>query len=155
MAFTLLSPAAKVTPGTFAISTVRMGRRDDSPWRLQIKIPTSEFTIRFGDASRFDLLLGDGPDAGALLIRVNEEGGAFRPTRLKSVCIFRLPPTDATPQIEFKGEDPKRKMTSEGGLIVLLPEWAWEPGRWQSIRDARAIAQRQNAAAQTIARKGG
>lgn len=146
MGFTLLSPPARVKPGVFKVSCIGIGGRGggEKSWRIQVSVPSVEFHKHFGKAERFDLLIGDGPDAGMMLMRP-AEGGAFCPTALKSCYIFRLPPADETPQMEFRGEDPDRRMTPDG-LKITLPSWAWEPGRWQAIRDAREIARRQDAA---------
>lgn len=142
MAFTLITLPEKNKPGTFRISTVQM--RKASPWQLQICIPSAEFHLAFGDAERFDVLLGTDEDAGKMLLRPSE-GGAFKPRFLKSAAVIRLPVMDNTPQIAFRGEDPVRKV-QDGQMIIELPAWAWEPGRWQQIRDARHIAGRQEAA---------
>ncbi|MFC3163085.1 hypothetical protein [Ciceribacter thiooxidans] len=153
MGFTLLSPVARAKTSEFKVSCIGTGGRNggDKNWRIQISIPSTEFHKHFGQAERFDIALGDGADAGILLIRATENG-AFRPTALKYCFIFRLPPSETTPQMEFKGPNPERRMTTSG-LKVTLPSWAWEPGRWESIRDARDIARRQDAAAEKLTRK--
>ena len=73
-------------------------------------------------------------------------GGAFKAAMRKTSFCFFLPKSELTPEIEFSCDDPKR-WTVDGAMIVELPTWAWEPGRWQAIRDAREINRRQAAAA--------
>ncbi|MCM2472130.1 hypothetical protein HGO38_01395 [Rhizobium sp. CG5] len=141
MAFEMIVPTPKAKPGQFKVSTVS---RQGGAWRIQITIPSAEFGVAFGAAEQFDILRGTGDDAGKLMIRPNE-AGLFKATGLKHCVIFRLPADDTTPQIEFKGEDPGRKVV-DGCMLIELPAWAWEPGRWQQIRDARNTAQRQDAA---------
>ncbi|MDI7864325.1 hypothetical protein MRS76_20510 [Rhizobiaceae bacterium n13] len=140
MGFTLLAPKPKATAGAFRVSTVQF--RKGADWRLVISMPSAEYTMHFGAAEKFDLLLGDGADIGKLMIRANSEGG-FKPTMLKHCAVFRLPETDGAPQGEFKTEDPDRARAAEGTLVVTLPEWAWNPERWKAVLAARGVAQRQ------------
>ena len=144
MGFTRIIPSPRVKPGMFRVSTVQRGRSDAAPWCMQISIPSAEFHLSFGEARTFSILLGDGHDAGKMMIQPDKDG-AFKPTILKSCALFRLPPLDTTPQIKFEGENPERRI-KDGAMIVELPSWAWEPGRWQAIRDAREIARKQDAA---------
>ncbi|KPF47085.1 hypothetical protein [Rhizobium sp. AAP43] len=144
MGFVKIQPAAKVSAGSFKVSTVQRGRADRARWRLQISIPSAEFGVKFGAAEQFDVLLGDGPDLGKMMIRP-DEGGAFKPTFLKHCVLFLLPPSETTPELQFHGEDPVRRMAGNA-MLVDLPTWAWEPGRWQAIRDARSVARRQDEA---------
>jgi hypothetical protein len=149
MAFTLITLPEKNKPGAFRISTVQM--RKNAPWQLQICIPSAEFHLAFGEADAFDILLGTDADAGKMLLRPNE-AGAFKPRRLKAAVVFRIPTMETTPQIAFRGEDPVRR-TKGGEMVIELPGWAWEPGRWQEIRDARSVVQRQDAAAAKVTRR--
>lgn len=142
MAFTLITLPEKNKPGAFRLSTVQM--RKNAPWQLQICIPSAEFNLAFGDANAFDVLVGSDDDAGKMLLRPSEEG-AFKPRHLKASVVFRLPTMETTPQIAFRGEDPVRKV-KDRQMLIELPAWAWEPGRWEQIRDARAVAARQDAA---------
>lgn len=150
MAFTLITPPAKATSGSFKISTVLFGK--NGAWRLQITIPSTEYTKHFGASEKLDVLLGDGPDAGKMLLKANPEG-LFKPTGLKNCFVLRLPTGESVPQIDLSFEDPDRRANGSGELVVDLPAWAWEPGRWQEIQKARGIASRQNAAEEKLTRK--
>lgn len=78
MGFKLLSPAAKVKPGVFRVSTIKSGRSENAPWRLLVSVPTAEFHLKFGDCDQFDISIGDGVDLGKLLIAPRPEGGGIQ-----------------------------------------------------------------------------
>jgi hypothetical protein len=150
MAFTLITPPAKVKSGTFKISSVCFGK--SGAWRLQITIPSIEYTKAFGAGEALDVLKGDGQDTGKLLLRANPDG-LFKPAGLKNCFVLRLPADGTAPEIDLACEDPERRSNGAGQLVIDLPEWAWQPGRWQEIQKARNIAGRQNAAEEKITRK--
>jgi hypothetical protein len=139
MAFNLIVPPPKVKTGCFRISTVKLR---GGPHKVQISIPSTMFTLLFKDAEKFDLLLGDGSDKGKLLIKPTTDGH-FKPTFMKHAVLLRLPETEWTPQIDLSYDDPERREVQGGGLVVILPNWLAEEGKWKEIANARAQVARE------------
>lgn len=145
MGFSIIAPPEKLKKGTIKVSC----KGKNGNWRVMLSIPTAQLSAVFGDASRFTLMLGDGADEGKLAI-ISDGEGAFKPTFFKSAVLFRLPQSNDTPQIELTHDDlcHARRELSIGGemrpcVVVDMPNWFWEKGRWQKIRDARSMAARQ------------
>ncbi|RAX42427.1 hypothetical protein [Rhizobium tropici] len=136
MAFQLIVPPPKASKGAFRIATVQRGAH---PFSLQISMPAAMFHLQYGDHESFDILIGEGPDKGKLLIRP-AENGHFKPTRLKYTCVFRLPVTEWTPQIALSTDNPERRQTAEGALLVTLPDWV---ANWKDIQKAREQVSRE------------
>ena len=142
MGFTRLTPVAKVKSGTFKIAAVQRGKK--SPFKLQLTIPSTDYTRAFGAAERLAVYLGDGPDAGKLMLEPTTEAEGFKPAALRNCFVLVLPETDTTPQIPLTFENPERRINDGKSMVVDLPEWAHIKGRWQEIQKARSIAAQQN-----------
>lgn len=141
MGFNLIIPAPKAKPGVIRIATIKIR---NGPWRLQLSFPAAQFDLLFKQAEKFDLLLGDGADAGKMLIRPNA-AGHFKPTFMKHTRIFRLPEMDKTPQLQLSHEEPERREMQGGGIVLTLPNWM-EEERWKAILKAREQVSRERAA---------
>jgi hypothetical protein len=144
MAFSLIVPAHKVSPGKLTVSCNSMG---GGPCRLQVSMPHLMFDTNFPKADKVDLLWGTGTDAGKLLITAPAGGGHFKPTFLKHCVLLRLPPREDTPDFKMAPIDPEHRQTPDG-LVVMLPEWAWNKERQTAIRKAKEQVARERAAEQ-------
>lgn len=143
MGFSLIVPPAKVKSGTFKIATVA---RQGGAYKLMMSIPSAIYTQHFGKAERLMIHLGEGADQGKMLIEPAEKG-LFKPTFLKHAVILRFPDLDWPPQFKIDAADPEyRKAAPEGGMLLTLPEWAWNKERQTSILKARQQVARERAA---------
>ena len=139
MAFKQLIPTAKVKQGVFRIATVRRGKNSD--FKLQLTIPSTIYTRAFGEAEHVNVFLGEGTDAGKLMMQPADGGSpeAFKPTPLKN-CFILLLRTEHTPQIELEFNDPAVRIRAGESMTIDLPDWAHVPGQWKEIEKARSIA---------------
>lgn len=106
-------------------------------------MPSARFTAAFGDAGKLTVKIGKGPDEGKMLL-VADPQGAFKPTFFKTAVIIRLPGLDFAPAFEATAEDPETKKTADG-LVITLPEWAWNKERQKAIALARDQVARERA----------
>lgn len=136
MAFKKLDLSGKVATGKFRFQTMQ---NRGGPWRIQISMPHSEYTKRFGDATRFDFHIGEGSDLGKIALQPSETGDVGA-TFFKSAVIFRPRTFDGIPEIKLVTEDPER-ISKDGMFIITLPTW-WTT--WRDILKARAEARRQD-----------
>lgn len=141
MAFQMIVPPHKVKPGKLTISCNAMR---SGPFKLMISIPHPIFTGCFGAAEKVDLHWGSGADEGKLLINAPEGGGHFKPPFLKHTVLIRMPPTEYTPDFKMAAFDPEHRQTP-AGLVIDLPEWAWNKERQKAIRAARAQVSKERA----------
>ena len=138
MGFSELVPVYKVKSGGFKISNLQM--RKTAPWTLQISMSHPEFTGAFGQAEQFSILIGNGEkDKGKLQIKASPDG-KFRPVLMKHCVIFRLPPTEWTFQDQNFHEEPVRRQTGQGEMVIDLPEWAYDPTAQRNLILARKAA---------------
>lgn len=132
MAFKMLVPPPK--KGASISVTTAAGR--GGSWTVQLNIPTTIFTIRFGEAAKFDLMLGEGEDEGKLLIKPNPTGH-FSPKMMKHTAIFKLPlGDDRTPTETMKVDGIETREQSDGSMLVELPTWC-QKGQYAKIVEAR------------------
>ncbi|TCN30312.1 hypothetical protein [Sinorhizobium americanum] len=111
MGFSLIVPPAKVKTGSFKIATVA---RQGGAYKLLMSIPSAIYTQHFGAAERLTIQLGDGADAGTMLLQP-DEGGLFKPTFLKHATIIRFPELDWPPQFKMEAADPEFRKANGGG----------------------------------------
>lgn len=142
MAFETIVPKAAVKSGAFKIMSVA---RQGGAFRLVLSIPSTRYTLAFGQADRLTVKIGSGSDEGRMAL-IPDPQGAFKPTFLKHAVILRLPELDFTPQFKAEAADPETKKSTDGGLIVTLPEWAWKAERQKAILKAREHVERERAA---------
>ncbi|ASY68871.1 hypothetical protein [Sinorhizobium fredii] len=144
MGFSKIIPQAKAKTGVFKIATVRM--RETAAFRLQLSMPSALYTLHFGAAARLNIEIGNGTDEGKLLLLPGSEGD-FKPTFMRQTVIIRLPELDWPPQFKMEADDPEyRKADAVGGMLLTLPEWAWNKERQTSILKARQQVARERAA---------
>ncbi|WP_411033817.1 hypothetical protein [Shinella sp. BYT-45] len=141
MAFETIIPQAKARTGVFKIMSVA---RQGGAFRLVLSMPSARYTAAFGDAARLTVKIGKGSDAGKLLLVADAEG-AFKPTFLKTAVIVRFPELDFAPDFAAVAEDPETRRTADG-LVITLPEWAWNEERQKAIRKAREQVARERGA---------
>ncbi|NTF87520.1 hypothetical protein G6L46_10325 [Agrobacterium rhizogenes] len=130
MAFNLIVPVVK-PKASFRIATVRRG--GGGPWKLQISMPSAQFVVLFGDAARFDILIGDGQDKGKIMLKPNPTGH-FKPTMMKHTAIFLIADIPDVPEINLTYDDPERREVPGGGLMITLPSWM---ETWRDVAKAR------------------
>lgn len=141
MAFETILPKTPVKSGSFKIMSVA---RQGGAYRLVLSIPSTRWTLAFGQAERLTVRIGSGADEGRMAL-IPDPDGAFKPTFLKHAVILRLPELDFAPQFKAEAADPETKKTPEGALIVTLPEWAWNAERQKGILKARQQVERERA----------
>lgn len=138
MAFEIIKAVPKKSKGVFKImSTARQG----GAFRLVISMPSAQYTGAFGASERLTIKIGKGVDDGKMLLVADPEG-AFRPTFLKFAVIVRLPELDFAPQFAAETENPETQKATDG-LVIMLPEWAWNAERQKAISKAREQVARE------------
>lgn len=145
MAFTTIIPVPKAATGVFKISTVSM--RAGAPFKLQISMPSAQYTSHFGAAEKLTIQLGTGVDEGKMQI-LADGAGAFKPTMMRNTAIIRFGALDFVPQFQMVTEKPeiRRAPGHQGGIIIDLPEWVWSKERQDAIAKARAHVARERTA---------
>lgn len=139
MPFAMLMPAHKVKTGKLTVSCNQMRA---GPFRLLISMPHPIYAAALGDAEMVDLHWGHGTDSGKLKITRTAGGGHFKPTFLKHTVLIRLPPSDAAPDFKMEPVDPEHRQVPDG-LVIELPEWAWNKERQKAIKLARQQVARE------------
>lgn len=136
MAFTTIIPVPKAQTGVFKISTFAM--RKGGEFKLQISMPSAQFTQYFGAGAKLTVQIGSGPDEGKMQI-IADEGGAFKPQMMKRAVILRFGVLDFVPQFAMVSEKPELRRIANGrGIVIDLPEWVWNKDRQTAIAKARA-----------------
>lgn len=140
MAFETIEPPAKAKTGVFKIMSVA---RQGGAFRLVISMPSARYTAAFGDAGTLTVKIGKGVDEGKMLL-VADPAGAFKPVFFKTAVIIRMPDLEFAPSFAANAEDPETKKTADG-LVISLPEWAWNKERQKAIALARDRVARERA----------
>lgn len=132
MPFNTLVPAHK-KPKEISMSCTA-GRSKE--YKINVIIPSTIYALFFKSATNFTVAMGDGSDAGKMLLKADPEGH-FKAKNMKHTAIITLPPHPSyTPMAEFKSAEVQRREQADGSLLIELPAWATEEG-WKKIRDAR------------------
>jgi hypothetical protein len=88
MAFTKLDNPKPGAPGAVGASQVRISAHAAAHESRYIKVQVGAEVARKGSFThpehKCDILVGDGPDAGAVAIALNDSGGAFKAKRQKN-----------------------------------------------------------------------
>lgn len=72
-------------------------------------------------------------------------GGHFKPTFFKSHVLLRLPELECAPEFKMAAIDPEHRQTKDG-MLIILPEWAWNKERQKAIKLARDKVARERQA---------
>lgn len=146
MGFTAIEPVNVAAPGVLTIRTVK----SKAGWRLMLSIP-SVCMIKakwFNPPTTLLALIGDGSDAGKLLLKEEDkgqEGKGIKVTVMKHTCLMRLPIQDWMPQLEFEPAAVDPVVYGEKQIVLTLPEWAWNKDRQKAIEIVRKQKQAQDA----------
>jgi len=145
MTFSLIVPMAKVKSGKLTISC---NNRQGGAFRLMLSLPHPLWTVNFGQAERCDVQIGQGTDAGKLLVsrpldsNGSGGGGHFKPTFFKTNILLRLPAMDWAPDFKMAAIEAEHRQTRDG-LLITLPDWAWNKERQRAIKSARDQVSRE------------
>lgn len=139
MAFSLIVPQHKIKTGKLTVSS---SAAPGGEFRLLLSLPHALWTVNFGQADSCDIQIGEGTDAGKLLISAPDRGGHFKPTFFKTNILIRLPRLDWMPDFKEKPFDPEHRQIKDG-LLITLPEWAWNKDRQKAMRLARAQVEKE------------
>lgn len=140
MSFETIVPQKKASTGVFKIMSVA---RQGGAFRLVLSMPSVRYSAAFGDAGLLTIKIGKGPDEGKMPLAA-DPAGAFKPSFFKTAVIIRLPTLDFAPPFENVAEEPETRKTADG-LVVTLPEWAWNAERQKAIAKAREQVARERA----------
>jgi hypothetical protein len=143
MGFTTIIPVPKAATGIFKISTVCMRKGGD--FKLQISMPSAQFTNYFGTAEKLTVQIGTGADQGKMQI-LCDGNGAFKPRLMKHAALIRFGVLDFVPQLQMLTEKPEvRRVTVDAasGIVIDLPEWVWNKDRQEAIAKARGQVARE------------
>lgn len=136
MAFNRIEIPKKSTAGF----KLKMFRMRGSPWRMMISIPSTRFPRMLGKAEFVEAFLGDGEDAGKLMLKPAEAG--IKVSALKYCFVIRLPALDQFPEGALECDEPEHEVVEAAGggnaLVITLPEWAVNRARAAEILAARA-----------------
>ena len=119
MGFQLIVPPPKAGKGVVRISTVQ---RQGRPFHLQISMPATMFHLQFGDLDQFDILIGEGPDKGRLLITpaIKRDFYQTRQTRSRTIGCPTLQEKAAANSGMFETTPLIRYSFGECGLVIAL-----------------------------------
>lgn len=139
MPFKMIVPEYKVKTGRFTVSCVAVR---GGPFKLTLSMPHAMFVTWFGDVEKINIHEGEGADIGKLLMAGDNESGHFKPTFMKHTVIIRLPIRPWAPELAMAGQEVEYRQTKDG-LLVTLPEWAWNKERQTAIKLARQQVQKE------------
>lgn len=132
MNFRMIVPEHKVKPGRL---TMASRNRGGGAFRLHISMPHSMYQGALGKGEKINIAWGEGASAGKLQIS-SSDAGHFKPSFLKHCVMIMLPPLDVAPDFKMEPGEVEHRQTPQG-MVIDMPEWAWNAERQTAIRLAR------------------
>lgn len=150
MGFSQLENPKKTTGALRLKTTAARGRMSEGEGtaKLAISFPLDRFpNLLPGEPDYVQAFLGDGEDAGKLLLLPAQEGLGV--AALKYVYTIRVPGWPDLPKEKFDCIEPEHEIVEHEGkqaLLIHLPEWAWKPEVAASVLRARRANEHEAAA---------